>query len=571
MPRAAQRSASRRSDISDVDADQQLAENELAKLQRQYRIMEGDRNAYNIESQDLIRRQLAEIKTLEAEKQELLKDLKLSDSQTNLGKDDGNIDKLNQLITERDKYNQVIQEEHDRQKELDAKIRAKEKEIRGQHKKMGGVHASTQHTSKTQKAIRVKENRLHQANSKFNDMLTLNAKLREEIDSLRVERSRFENIRKKLDKEYSDLRAQMGEVIDQSTQAYDARDEAQAKMILLKEKADKDMAQHQQEMKELQRIIDHEKKLREFMTIKGKEREEDEFLVALRNKREADEDEKRRRERQEDSIEAYEEAFQRIIEVTGESDLHKLVGKFIEVEDRNFALFNYVNEKNNQIESLQEQIWETQNEIKKFESQGLEMEEERKKILKSLEERQTGASKDADEYESKLKSVNKILDQLKAGVDSLFTKINCDRSTIDEMLGSTAGVSDETIMQYLGLVEQRTNELLAVSVYVDVKNADEVETKVPSLLGKGPIPAPQQLLIMAPSTGDEYDSDQGSELSDEENRPLTQGELKQRIMKGVLKKEAAAAKKGFQYDLSGAKDLKQQKQTIPEKKRAGKR
>lgn len=77
----------------------------------------------------------------------------------------------------------------------------------------------------------------------------------------------------------------MGEVIDQSTQAYDARDEAQAKMILLKEKADKDMAQHQQEMKELQRIIDHEKKLREFMTIKSKEREEDELLVALRNKR----------------------------------------------------------------------------------------------------------------------------------------------------------------------------------------------------------------------------------------------------------------------------------------------
>lgn len=69
--------------------------------------------------------------------------------------------------------------------------------------------------------------------------------------------------------------------------------------------------------------------------------------------------------------------------------------------------------------------------------------------------------------------------------------------------------------------------------YNYLQNADEVENKVPSLLGKGPIPAPQQLLIMAPSTGDEYDSDQGSEISDEENRPLTQGELKQRIMKGV--------------------------------------
>lgn len=56
---------------------------------------------------------------------------------------------------------------------------------------------------------------------------------------------------------------------------------------------------------------------------------------------------------------------------------------------------------------------------------------------------------------------------------------------------------------------------------------------MPSMLGKGPIPPPQQLMFMAPSTGDDYDSDQGSDLSDEESRPLTQAELKARIMKGV--------------------------------------
>ena len=35
--------------------------------------------------------------------------------------------------------------------------------------------------------------------------------------------------------------------------------------------------------------------------------------------------------------------------------------KFIEVEDKNFALFNYVNELNNEIEQLQEQINEVKN------------------------------------------------------------------------------------------------------------------------------------------------------------------------------------------------------------------
>lgn len=56
------------------------------------------------------------------------------------------------------------------------------------------------------------------------------------------------------------------------------------------------------------------------------------------------------------SLQSYEEAFQTIKEATGIEDIDLLVAKFIEVEDKNFALFNYVNELNNEIELLQEQI-----------------------------------------------------------------------------------------------------------------------------------------------------------------------------------------------------------------------
>lgn len=61
-----------------------------------------------------------------------------------------------------DNYMQMVKDEKDKQAELDTMIRKKEKAIRDQHKCMGGVHASQQHTQKTVKAIRVKENRLHQ-------------------------------------------------------------------------------------------------------------------------------------------------------------------------------------------------------------------------------------------------------------------------------------------------------------------------------------------------------------------------------------------------------------------------
>lgn len=107
------------------------------------------------------------------------------------------------------------------------KLRAEQKEwerkIKDQHKKMGGVHMSAAHTAKTQKDIRTLENRLDKSLKRFNSMLTSNANLRQEIDSLRVERKRFEGMYKKLDKELSSLRRQIAEEIDQSTMSYDAR------------------------------------------------------------------------------------------------------------------------------------------------------------------------------------------------------------------------------------------------------------------------------------------------------------------------------------------------------------
>ena len=66
----------------------------------------------------------------------------------------------------------------------------------------------------------------------------------------------------------------------------------------------------------------------------------------------------RKKESQEDSVETYEEAFERIKNLTGEDDLDLLVNRFIEVEDKNFALFNYVNEQNNEIETLNDAIQE---------------------------------------------------------------------------------------------------------------------------------------------------------------------------------------------------------------------
>eukprot|EP00794_Sanderia_malayensis_P007809 gene7808-8655_t len=556
MPRA----QSGRSDVTEVEPDG-LAEQELTKLQQQYRIMGGDRKAYSEESQNFIRKQRAAIEALQQENEELMKENKLAGSQQNKTKDSSNVDKLSGLMDMEDELSKKVQEEKEMISNLDNEIYSMERKVSKQRKGMGGVHMSQAKQIMIQKQTRVLENRLDQANTKFNAALARNRKLREQIDHTMTERQIFENLHKKLDRQRNENKQEIAEIIEASTTSYDARDDAQAKMMALKEKSDKDLAQYNMELKELMRIIDHDRKLKEFMGIKSEDRSDAQEGILTSRKAH----EKERMGDKEDAIESYEAAFEKIKETTNIDDIDLLVDIFIEVEDKNFALFNYVNELNNEIEMLQEGIASIEDDVDRFKKESVELEQQRKDILSQLEKRHADESEQARNYDEKFKSANKILEQLKAGIDSLFKKINCDQTSIVDMLGGHAGVSDSNMVQYLGIIEQRTNELLQVQAFVATKDEEKAQAlEAIGLLGKGPHKVQSSITVPLPSTGDDYESD-ASLGSEDESRPLTQNELVSRIMKGISKRENAPKKAQSTLNQS-VENLTDEKATSKKKK-----
>lgn len=86
-------------------------------------------------------------------------------------------------------------------------------------------------------------------------------------------------------------------------------------------------------------------------------------------------------------IQTFEEAIDKIKEATGETDIETIVDNFIKKEDENFALYNYVNELNDEVEHLQREIDEMNKEIKRIEADGIKQEDERMKVLQELEVR----------------------------------------------------------------------------------------------------------------------------------------------------------------------------------------
>ena len=56
------------------------------------------------------------------------------------------------------------------------------------------------------------------------------------------------------------------------------------------------------------------------------------------------------------TIAQYEEALSKLRETTKETDINDIVETFEKNEEENFALFNYVNELNHELESLTDQV-----------------------------------------------------------------------------------------------------------------------------------------------------------------------------------------------------------------------
>eukprot|EP01006_Ploeotia_vitrea_P030063 TRINITY_DN62522_c0_g1_i1.p1 TRINITY_DN62522_c0_g1~~TRINITY_DN62522_c0_g1_i1.p1 ORF type:complete len:546 (-),score=352.04 TRINITY_DN62522_c0_g1_i1:483-2120(-) len=525
---------------------------ELDELQRRYRLMEVSRRTYNEDSQNTIRMQRQQIDKLKKDNDRLKEDLSLETRQARSANNLSASAQISKLQDQADLYSRKIATERRRIEELDQKIARMKETILEQRKKMGGINASREDNDSVQKQIRILENRLDKALVKFNEALAHNKQLRETIDNLRRERLVFDGIYKGLEKELHEKKLKMAEIVEISNAAYEARDKAQAEMIALKAQADKEQRAFEEKWNRLGRLIERDRKMKDFLKVKERERS------TSRNADPAQEEEQKLRKRVSkgekaidkdraaihkamEKVDSYEEAFAKIQAATEISDIDELVQTFIDAEDQNFQLFNYVNDLSNEIEKLEESIAEIQEDTKKYKGQGVNVDNQRKKIMEDLESRLNKTESKANQYEQRYDMAIETVNTLKDGIQRIFDKLGCDAD--DDVMAKlgNAGVTESNMMQFLGIIEQRTNELLMQHATQRDQGDDGFGGFGMDDYGddgfnsgggsgnnrshdKGGVSINPPSSIDVPSTGD-YD-DEWDE--DEDDRPLTLEELKQK-------------------------------------------
>ena len=507
------------------------AQMELSHLQRQYRCLRNDRRMYTDETENTLRKQKITIEALVKEKKELEAMMHVASSRQNEKFDQRNVEKLVELLEREAQAQEELKKEKEAIAGVDEKVAVMREKINQQSKKMGGGKDVYQekHVA-NMKLTRILENRLDEMTKKFSIALTGNLKLREHINHVEGQKARFLDLHKRLQAELIEGKKEIDRISEVATTHFTIRDEAQHRMASLRERADREMAVYNAEIKDVKRILEHDRKLRKFMTTKAEDRAsilEDELMVRAIKKYEA----QLNGLQQETS--KFEEIFDKIKEATGIEDTDTLVESFIENEDRNFALYNYVNNMNTEIENLKDDIRRLKDEIELINKEGVDSDVHRKEILNELEQKMVEVTDELTLLNKEYKASRRQLELLKPKVESVFNSIECDRSSIAELLGIGVSIDDNNIMQYLGIIEQKCNELLQNKALEKIKKLNESggDISVDGLQGVGPQPAHGNFLIVPPPIED--DSDQVWHCNDA--KPLTVEEVQALIQQGNVK------------------------------------
>nr|XP_014714160.1 coiled-coil domain-containing protein 63 [Equus asinus] len=517
-------------------AREQLAEAELRKLRQQFRKMVGSRKSFNFRAQLRISDQHKEIKTLQDEQDEITLLLSLVKSSRNLNLNEKNYTELRFLLQTKEDYEALIKSMKALLAELDEKIVQMEKKIINQKQIFTKVQESN-NPRKLQKQIHILETRLNLITVHFDKMLTTNAHLRKEIEDLRFEKAAYDHVYQQLHRRLLMQKKTMNVAIEQSAQAYEQRLEAMARMAAMKDRQQKDISQYNLEIRELERLYAHETKLKSFLLTKLNDRIEFEEQA---KKEEALKAKKHGKKNKGESFESYEVAHLRLLKLTENGNLNKLIEEFLAKEEKNFARFTYVTELNNDMETMHKKTERIQNEIIRLRSQQKSSHDNSRSVLRQLEEKLKRTTEEADAYESSYREISKTLEQLRSSVENLFKKIKCDATEILVHLGETGAVTDTNLPQYFAIIEKKTNDLLLLESYRRLLEVEGAESEVPPAFvnpfwgGSALLKPAEPIKVVPPMLG----SDPFGDRLDDVEQPLDHGSLRQMVLSSYTARES---------------------------------
>lgn len=439
-----------------------LAEQDLSRLQRQYRLIEGDRFTYSGNVNTNFMRQAKLIDILKKEEHDILAGITIATAKPWMQEDEENQKSLDNLLQT---YEQVYQDSKVQKSQL---IELKDQVYRTvvsqiQQQKSGAqatVLSDNQMFAKilaARKQANLFENRLDVMMKRFNVMNSANAELRNEIDHLLKERADFNEFWGKLIRCLTQGKKFMLDLIESATITYDQREEDCHKLEVLLVKTNEDLVVQSKNYRMLQRQLDHDLKLQEFLGLKSQIR----IMAGLK----AREEKKRQVEKQnnEKQMVVYKEVLKEIEDFCSETDYDKIAKKFKKYDEDNFALFNYINQMNNDAEAVSMNIEKLKRNIDAQRELNTRREKEQKETIENLDVTLEVEKEQNEKLQKMLGKMEKEANISLKYIESLYQLLGCDNSPLLALLGEYDIIKSFNVPMYMAMIEKRARELMQLT------------------------------------------------------------------------------------------------------------
>ncbi|KAE8619940.1 hypothetical protein XENTR_v10010041 [Xenopus tropicalis] len=552
-----------------LDAVKPPIHEQISELHKKLQLLDGDHKAYVERSQSDIEKNEDRIQSLRQENKKLHKKLadmlagdekvikeafqRHASEKAAMKNKSGQaaIELMDQKLCDKMKRLNALHHQAERKRkhleELQTEYKQRELEMQGKMVAEEGPsqdeqdEAADKEEVPEQQAMRLLENRLEKAqlkNQEAEHIFSVYQKLREHMQE---ESLTFQTQLDLIEAEIIKQRSELKELQKMNRDAVQARDEARTDLQQQEEEVTR-------ERRERERTLQNYKKQAEERRIHAERVERRAQRVALPgDDATVDTQQTPSGEDEEKVIRTFQEAFQRIKEATGVTDTQEIVRRFIAQGETSKHLEELKIENERTLVRLKEQKEKLEEE---FRNQKYSGEAKLSRGQQDLEELQSHLQKEekrCEKTKEELEQMSKILNETKAGVEHLASKvkhIKVPKVYFPALDGSP--LSDEQVLDLMGITEEKLQKLLEELEGQDlgqiIKQMDEEEFQA-SIEGK--LPAHNiRISLPAPSKQDMFEDEEDS--GEDEGDVVTRATLKrqsQQIIESKTKRRTRPKKK----------------------------
>ncbi|KAF4655019.1 hypothetical protein FOZ61_007833 [Perkinsus olseni] len=433
-------------------------EEQLEDLQRRFQLLEGERKATYETAQLNIKQNKEIIKQMKEENRSLRTQIAQLRTEVPKSVEKQLEGKMSELNVAKNKLDAFL-DANSKKEKLVAELADKVREMSADAVK------PTSDNSPQMRQVRVLENRLDKTLVKFNEAQSIKRTYEQILKRLEEERMNFDNQLQAVERTLKSKEHDYEELLLLSHDAYHAKEMAQAELHrfeqgVMEERNQRDKEVHEKKALVQQRVeMNHRLEQRERMLRQQQDLDKSGEMAlrttgAMAHVAAGITHGKAEEERQ--RMNDYEDAFRRIKEATGVSDVNEVIQKFLNQEDTLTNLLNLTNDYQERINSLIHDYSTLKGRVDelKFSASGGAG---RRQVADDLEARLTEAADKAERNKAKYERLAKMVVDVNAGVFHLAGKLESVDLDGEPQLDAV----DAPIEEVLSQVELKLSKLIS--------------------------------------------------------------------------------------------------------------